>query len=37
MAEKGYFSDGEARAPRVETVPELEEDEAIVYEEFFYC
>jgi hypothetical protein len=34
MTEKGYFADGEARAPRAETVPELEEGEAIVYEDF---
>jgi hypothetical protein len=35
MMEKGYFAEGEARAPGAETVPESDSDEAIVYEEFF--
>jgi hypothetical protein len=35
MAEKGYFADGEARAPGAKTMSELEEDEAVVYEDFF--
>jgi hypothetical protein len=33
MMERGYFVDGEARAPRA--VPELKNDEAVVYEDFF--
>jgi hypothetical protein len=35
MAEKGYFVEGEARAAGEETTPELQEDEAIVFEDFF--
>jgi hypothetical protein len=35
MVEKGYFVDGEARAPRVEMIPEPDDDEAVVFEEFF--
>jgi hypothetical protein len=35
MAEKGYFSEGKARAPGAETVPEPDNDEAVVYEDFF--
>jgi hypothetical protein len=35
MTEKGYFVEGEARAPGAETVPEPDSDEGIVYEEFF--
>jgi hypothetical protein len=35
MAEKGYFVDGEARAPGAETIPELDDDKVIVFEEFF--
>jgi hypothetical protein len=35
MADKGYFMDGEARAPVEETIPEPNDDEAIVFEDFF--
>jgi hypothetical protein len=35
MVERGYFADGEARAPRAEAVSEPEDDEAIVYVDFF--
>jgi hypothetical protein len=35
MVEKGYFIDGEARAPGAEIVLELDNDEAVVYEDFF--
>jgi hypothetical protein len=35
MVKKGYFADGEARVPRVEAIPEPDNDEAIVYEDFF--
>jgi hypothetical protein len=31
----GYFAKGSAREPREETVPELNPDEAVVFEEFF--
>jgi hypothetical protein len=37
MVDKGYFVDGEARAPRVEAMPELDDDGAVVYEDFFRC
>jgi hypothetical protein len=33
--EKGYFPKDGARAPGTETVPELDNDEAMVYEDFF--
>jgi hypothetical protein len=36
MIEQGYFVNGGARAPGEETVPEPENDEAIVLKEFFY-
>jgi hypothetical protein len=35
MVEKGYFAEGEAREPRMETVPELDDDKAVMYEDFF--
>jgi hypothetical protein len=35
MVEKGYFLLGEIHTPGAETVPEPENDEAMVYEEFF--
>jgi hypothetical protein len=35
MVEKGYFAEGEARAPRVEAVSEPDNDEAVMYEDFF--
>jgi hypothetical protein len=35
MAEKGYFAEGEARAVGEETTPEPQEDEAVVFEDFF--
>jgi hypothetical protein len=35
MVEKGYFADGKARALGVETVPELDDDEAVMFEDFF--
>jgi hypothetical protein len=35
MEERGYFPEGEGRAPGAETVPEPNGDEAIVYEDFF--
>jgi hypothetical protein len=35
MVEKGYFTEGEAWEPRVEMVPKPDDDEAIVYEDFF--
>jgi hypothetical protein len=35
MVEKGYFLEGEPRAPRAETVLEPDNDEAIVYKDFF--
>jgi hypothetical protein len=35
MVEKGYFVDGEARAPEAESVPEPDSNEAIVYEDLF--
>jgi hypothetical protein len=35
MEEKGYFPEDEAHTPRAETVPELNDDEAMVYEDFF--
>jgi hypothetical protein len=31
----GYFAEGAAHEPREETVPELADDEGIVFEEFF--
>jgi hypothetical protein len=34
MVENGYFVDGEAQAPGTETVPELDDDEAVVFEFF---
>jgi hypothetical protein len=34
MVEKGYFTDGEAQAPRVESMPEPDDDEAVVHEDF---
>jgi hypothetical protein len=37
MEEKGYFVNGEARAPGAETMPEPDDDEAIMYEDFFCC
>jgi hypothetical protein len=35
MIKRGHFAKGGACAPREETVPEPENDEAIVFEEFF--
>jgi hypothetical protein len=35
MAEKGYFVEGEARATGEETMPEPQEDQVVVYEDFF--
>jgi hypothetical protein len=35
MEEKGYFPEDEARAPGVQIVPEANNDEAMVYEDFF--
>jgi hypothetical protein len=35
MVEKGYFVDGDARALGAEIVPEPDNDEAVVYEDFF--
>jgi hypothetical protein len=35
MVEKGYFADGEARAPGAGIVPKPDEDEAVMYEYFF--
>jgi hypothetical protein len=35
MVEIGYVADDEARAPGAEAVPELENDEVIIYEDFF--
>jgi hypothetical protein len=35
MVEKFYFLEGEARPPGAETMPEHDNDEAIVYEDFF--
>jgi hypothetical protein len=35
MTDKGYLVYGKARAPQAETVPEPNDDEAIVFEEFF--
>jgi hypothetical protein len=35
MEEKGYFVEDAARAPGVETAPEPNDDEAMVYEDFF--
>jgi hypothetical protein len=35
MEEKGYFLEGEARAPGAETVLEPNGDETVVYEDFF--
>jgi hypothetical protein len=35
MVEKDYFLEGEARAPGAETVPEPDNDKAMVYEDFF--
>jgi hypothetical protein len=35
MVEKGYFAESEARAPRAEAVPEPNNDDVVVYEDFF--
>jgi hypothetical protein len=35
MEERGYFSEGEGRAPGTETAPELNGNEAVVYEDIF--
>jgi hypothetical protein len=35
MVERGYFMDGEARVPGDEAVSELDNDEVVVYEDFF--
>jgi hypothetical protein len=35
MVEKGYFLESKAHAPGDETVPEPDNDEAVVYEDFF--
>jgi hypothetical protein len=35
MVEKGYFADGKAWARGAEIVPKPDEDEAVMYEDFF--
>jgi hypothetical protein len=35
MVEQGYFAEGEAREPGAETIPKPDDDEAIIYEDFF--
>jgi hypothetical protein len=35
IVEKGYFADGEARAPKAEAVPETDNDEDVVFQDFF--
>jgi hypothetical protein len=35
MVVKGYFVDGEARVLLADAVPELDDDKAVVYEDFF--
>jgi hypothetical protein len=35
MVQKGYFSEGGAHASGTFTVPKLDDDEAVVYEDFF--
>jgi hypothetical protein len=35
IEEKDYFLEGEARAPGAETMPELDNDKGMVYEDFF--
>jgi hypothetical protein len=35
MVEKGYFPEGGERSPGMETVSEPDDDEAMVYEDFF--
>jgi hypothetical protein len=35
MEERGYFPEGEVHAPGTETMPEPNDDEAIVYKDFF--
>jgi hypothetical protein len=35
MEDLGYFAKGDGRAPGVETVPEPNIDEAVVFEDFF--
>jgi hypothetical protein len=35
MVEKGYFAESEARAPGAEAVPEPNNDDVVVYEDFF--
>jgi hypothetical protein len=35
IVEKGYFADGEARAPKAEAVPEPDNDEDVVFQDFF--
>jgi hypothetical protein len=35
MVEKDYFPKGGARAPGTETMPEPDDDEAVVYEDYF--
>jgi hypothetical protein len=37
MVERGYFVEGEAHAPGAKTVSEPENDEGVVYEDFFCC
>jgi hypothetical protein len=37
MAEKGYFADGKTWVLRVETVLEPNDDEVVVYEDFFFA
>jgi hypothetical protein len=34
-ADKGYFVEGEARAPGEETTPEPNDDEVVIFEDFF--
>jgi hypothetical protein len=35
MVEKGYFAESKAQEPWAETAPEPDDDEAVVYENFF--
>jgi hypothetical protein len=35
MVEKGYFTDGDARVPRAESMSESDDNEAIVHDDFF--
>jgi hypothetical protein len=37
MTEKGYFAEGEAREPRAETILEPDDNEVVVYGDFFFA